>query len=247
MNALWITRMSEYKHSPLALVSAKHLIEMKVDAESALLRRYRRPSADIRSELAAAMDIGGVLLIEARAARHFWREFRALIPEDSGFETREPHANDPVNQMLDIGYHHLTNLVRRVLDERGVPADLGLLHVARATDSAPLAYDLVELFRADVVDAEALRFVRLKKRRPFSFEQEAIAGFLGRLNARLERRHYFRIFKSCRTYRYYIELQALKFIRAVDRGEPFEPVHLPTRHELRCRCCISSDTSETPQ
>jgi CRISPR-associated endonuclease Cas1 len=231
MNALWITRMSDYKHSPLALESAKRLIKVKIAQETALLRRYQRPV--FKADFSQIQTVGDILLTEARAARYFWRHFSELLPEGSGFLGRQPGAADPVNKLLDVGYHHVTGIVRKFLDERDVPVALGLLHVARTSASAPLAYDLVELFRADTVDAEALRFFRLKKK-PLRTADEEIAHFLAKLNERLTRLHYLKNFGQCHTYRYYMELQILKFVKAVDHGEVFAPLHLPARHDTRC-------------
>ncbi len=121
-----------------------------------------------------------------------------------------------------------------MLEQQEISPALGLLHVARNADSAPLAYDLVEMFRADIVDAEVLRFLRLKKKVLTTVEQRDIGHFLHEVNERLQRQHYLRDFKMCHVYRYYMELQILKFIKAVNHGEIFEPLHLPTRHDTRC-------------
>ncbi|MEJ0053353.1 MAG: CRISPR-associated endonuclease Cas1 [bacterium] len=241
MNALWLTRMCAYKHSRHALESAKRLIELKIVRESILLQRYRL--APFVPDFSGVRTMQDILLVEARAARYFWKAFRDLLPGRTSFPGRQPGSDDPVNRLLDIGYHHLTGIVRRYLEERGVSAVLGLLHSARKSASAPLAYDLVEIFRADTVDAEILRFFRLKKKPVLSATAE-IAHFLHELNERLDRPHYLKNFKRCHAYRYYMEVQILKFIRAVDRREPFSPLFLPARHDSRC--CTSSDTYGTP-
>jgi CRISPR/Cas system-associated endonuclease Cas1 len=93
---------------------------------------------------------------------------------------------------------------------------------------------LVELFRADTVDAEVLRYVRLKKKRLIEPGEKEVARFLARLNERLARPYYVASLGSCRTYRSYMLLQIEKFERAVDRGELFAPLPLPARHDTRC-------------
>lgn len=236
MNALWLNRMSAYLHSDLRIASAKALVGKKIARETVLLKRYGRTGFSPEPSLQAASSIGDILLCEARAARHFWHEFRTLIPPESGFSARVPHAPDPVNRLLDIGYHHLANEVRKILNAHAIPTELGLLHVARTAKGQPLVYDLMELFRADIVAGETLRFIRLKKKRPFSFEPKDIPPFLARVNVRLSRRFYLAPFRSCRTYRYYMELQVLKLVRAINHREVFNPVSLPVRHESRCRC-----------
>src|SRR3989344_1350434 len=232
MNALWLTRMCAYKHSPQALTTAKRLIGFKIERESVLLRRYKQLT--FTPDFAPARTIGNVLLIEARAAKHFRHAFRLLISPKIDFVGRTPGGRDLVNKLLDIGYHHVTNIVRKFLEARDVPAALGLLHVARKSDSAPLAYDLVELSRADTVDAEVLRFLRLKKK-PLVTADKEVAHFLHEINERIERPHYLKDFCRCHSYRYYMEVQMLKFISAVNHVQPFEPMLLPARHETRCQ------------
>ncbi len=232
MNALWLTRMCAYKHTPEALESAKCLIAMKIERESALLIHYKK--SPFIADFSKVKTTGDILLIEARAARHFWKAFRDLLPPDTSFKTRTPGAHDTVNRLLDIGYHHITGIVHTYLTTREVPVALGLLHIARTSDSAPLAYDLVELFRADTVDAELLRYIHLKKRTLHGADHD-VSHFLHELNERLSRLHYIKNFKQCHAYRYYMDLQMLAFIHAVDHGKPFTPISLPDRHDTRCK------------
>ena len=174
------------------------------------------------------------MLEEARAARYFWRQFGALLPEQCKFTGRKPRTTDIANHLLDIGYHHLTGIVKKLLEQHEVSGAIGLLHSAHRVDSVPFAYDLVEIFRADIVDAEALRFLRLKKKSFKILAPNDIAHFLHEVNERLERRFYLKDFKRCHKYRYYMELQILKLIKAVNRKKLFEPLRLLSRHETRC-------------
>lgn len=176
-----------------------------------------------------------ILLKEARGAKHFWNEFRSLLPPWCVFKKRQPHSPDITNKLLDIGYHHITNLVKKILEKYSIDSGLGILHVAHKTNSAPLAYDLVELFRSDIVDSEVLRFLRLKKKPIFELKEKDIARFISRINRRLQRRYFVKIYTKCCPYGYYMELQILKFIRAINHNEVFIPINLPTRHEGRCQ------------
>lgn len=151
---------------------------------------------------------------------------------------------DIANRLLDIGYHHITAIVKKLLDGHDISAALGILHSARAADSAPLAYDLVELFRADIIDTEVLRFLHLKKKPLVMPTQQDIAHFLHEVNERLERKHYLKDFKMCHSYRYYMELQVLKFIKAVNHKQAFVPLYLPTRHDVRCGHRVLTDVTE---
>ena len=231
MNALWVTRMSAYKNSGLALETARKIVQIKIERQAALLKKHKRPVADSRINLTSSLS--EVFLEEARMAKKYWLQFSKLLPKNLNFINRKPRGLDIVNSLLDVGYHHLTNEVKKMLGKLDVSPSLALLHVARSSKSAPLAYDLVEMFRADIVDAEILRFLRLKKKTPQKAEDE-IAHFLHEVNQRLERKHYLKEFKTCHTYRYYMEVQILKFIKAVNHKEVFIPLKLPSRHENRC-------------
>lgn len=237
MNALWISRMSRYQRSKNALESARRVVRLKIERQNALLRRYKKPAVTIG--LDDASSVSKLLLLEARAARHFWRQMRVLLPQYPSFAGREPYAADVVNKLLDIGYHHLAGAVRKICEQQQVTAALGLLHVARSAKSEPLVYDLMELFRSDVIDAELLRFLRLKKKKITGVGQSDISHFLHEVNERMERKYYIKEFKSCQTYRYYMELQVLKFIKAINNGGVFMPLHLPVRHDNRCRAALA--------
>lgn len=224
--------MCAYLHSPHRIESAHKIVAMKIAREGALLRRYGRKAGLAASD---AQTIEDVLLWEARAAKHFWKEFRALLPLYPDFEGRSVRAQDPVNRLLDIGYHHLAGSIQKILTRLEIPTALGIIHAPHAADSAPLVYDLMELFRADTINTELLRFLRLKKKRIDVVDQTIIGHFLHEVNERMDRMYYLRDFHACQSYRYYMELQILKFISAVNHRQTFSPVELPTRHDSRCR------------
>ena len=94
----------------------------------------------------------------------------------------------------------------------------------------------MELFRSDIVDAEVLRVLRLKKQPSIELTQKDIVIFIHNLNKRFEKSYFLRDFKQCQTYRYYLELQLVKFIKAINHKEVFVPLTLPTRHDTRCSC-----------
>lgn len=232
MNALWLNRIVAYKNSPLCIESIRRLIGLKIERQGNLLQKYKKKS--YLSKIESAISTQDVLIEEARSAKYFWRHFRDLVLGQTKFLSRIPHSKDVLNQILDIGYHHITNIVKKILEQHGIPSAIGLLHTAREVSSEPLAYDLVEIFRADIVDAEALRFLRLKKKKFEILEQKDVGHFLHEVNERLEQEFFLKDFKICHKYRYYMELQILRFIKAINHNEVFEPFFLPTRHEDRC-------------
>lgn len=231
-NALWLTHISVYRQNPYCLVSAEQIMNIKNRRRELLLSRYAVPLPHMRLEGNSTAQ--RIMLSEGRASKLYWKKFAALLPVWCNFRARKPGSDDMVNHLLDIGYRRITVAVRKILEKYNVPPALGIIHVARKTNSAPLAYDLVEMFRADVVEMEVLKFFRMKKRPMEILKPQDIAIFLNRINRRLSRRYYIKSFKQCQAYQYYMELQILKLIKAVNHGEVFEPIHLPFRHDIRC-------------
>jgi len=243
MNALRLHRIFKYKSSPKCLATAARIIQTKVKRQSVLLKKYK--VAGYECDIKSVRNMRQLLLEEARAAKYFWSKYRSNLSKELRFY-RRPKSVDPINRLLDIGYHHLAGKVRKILIAHAIPTQVGLLHSANSTDAGPLVYDLMEMFRADIVDSELIRFVHLKKK-PIVVDQKLIAAFLFRVNARLQKLFYIKEFRQCHTYLYYIELQILRFIKGVNHNEIFNPLHLPTRNESRCNTKkVTKDLQEIP-
>jgi len=224
--------MCDYKTTKNCVVSAKIIIDLKTQRRDILLKKYHISYQ--KNNFRNPKNIQWILLYEARTAKSFWKHFRLLLPEWCYFKGRKAKSMDIVNSMLDIGYHHITNITKKILNNHDISPALGILHKANRTNGAPLAYDLVEIFRADTVETEVLNFLRLKKKPITGLSQKHIAQFIGRINKRVERKYFLREFKQCHTYKYYMELQIFKFIKAVNHKLIFSPLKLPSRHEKRC-------------
>ncbi len=102
-----------------------------------------------------AKDRGDLLRIEARATKAYWRGFVLLAHCPHGWHRAYPHAADPWNRALNIGYTMLANVVRDTVKAHDLSEEIGMLHVPRRGHEA-LVYDFEELFRQTVVDAAIL-------------------------------------------------------------------------------------------
>ncbi len=241
MNALWLERMAKYRETPYALTSIKVLLFLKDTRREVLLKKFHiHTSVHPHS---SATTIEQILLIEARNAKTFWREYGILLPAWCGAFARKPREKDVVNRLLDIGYHHLATVVEKNIIAHVISPALGLIHRAHRSDSVPLVYDLMEMFRADCVDAVLLTFLRQKKKPLTEVNQRTIGMFLHAVNVQLEKQYYLTTFKQCHTYRYYMDLQITKFVKAVNHRTVFEALHLPIRHENRCTKKLDNGTS----
>ena len=232
MNALWISRICSYKNSPNALKTTKRIIELKIQRSSVLLILHKQ--TPFQPQLNRIKSIQKILLEEARAAKYFWDRFSKLIPAENNFSGRKPRAKDITNTLLDVGYHNLAQKIKSILEQHDCSPAIGLFHAAHQSNSSPLIYDLMECFRSDIVDASVLKFLRLKKRPFQNFNPHSVAIFINRMNKKYRKQHYLKDFHACRSYEYYMELQILKFIYAVNHDKVFKPIILPKRHNTRC-------------
>lgn len=105
-----------------------------------------------------------LFLLEAHATRAYWRGVRVLLARhDPSWKRRYPHAHDPVNILLNIGYTFLARWLHAEIQRVGLLPEIGMLHATRKGKD-PLAYDLMELFRQPAVDAVVIPLFTKKKR-----------------------------------------------------------------------------------
>jgi CRISPR-associated endonuclease Cas1 len=233
MNALWISRIAQYIQTKEALISAQKIIFLKTKSQNNLLRHFHAPIR-LLERISSTKTILELLLEEARHAKYFWLQYKKILPQWVNFPGRIQHGYDISNKLLNIGYHHLTGIVKSICRQKDISTVIGLLHVAHSTDSEPLVYDLVELFRSDVVDREVLHFLRQKKKPIKELSSDTIAHFIFKVKKRLEKQFYIKNFEQCETYLYYMDLQVTRFIKAVNHVTIFEPFSISHRHENRC-------------
>lgn len=137
----------------------------KIAGSRLLLRRYERKrgtgvlqSADqalrrLEDQLATTDSLDQVRGYEGAAAAAYFDAIRGLLDESWGFtcRARQPPP-DPVNAVLSYAYTLLFHNVYALLRAHGLNPNVGFLHPLRAGHAA-LASDLMEEFRAVVVDA----------------------------------------------------------------------------------------------
>ncbi|GAB4119811.1 MAG: hypothetical protein Fur0026_10350 [Sideroxydans sp.] len=151
---------------------ARVLVSAKIANSRLLLRRYYRfrPGGEspadaamkqAQSKALTAADLDILRGIEGNAAKNYFAAWRDLLPESwklhfSGRNRQPPQ--DPINAMLSYGYAVLYHNLLTLIAARGLEAHLGHLHAVRNGHPA-LVSDLVEEFRALVVDATVLKLM----------------------------------------------------------------------------------------
>lgn len=169
-------------HDGRGLAVALALVSAKLQNQAGLLRymaKYRKESDPVAYEqirfqmtellvwadkVRVAEDTlddarNPLMVLEAHAARHYWSGFAALLPATVPWEGRRGRAaRDPVNSLLNYGYGVLYNEIERAIILAGLDPYAGFLHADRPGKYS-LVLDLIEPFRAPVVDRAILNYL----------------------------------------------------------------------------------------
>ena len=189
-------RQFEAQDSPIGVKIAKALVYAKIANQAQLIyvlaRTWKKLSSDSKAALMGARNsmldylkkldkIRGesceevreqLMSIEARAAQHYWHAFSRLTPKELEFHERvKKGACDVVNVMLNYGYAILATDVWLSILKAGLDPWAGFLH-ANSQRRPGMVYDLMEPFRAPIVDKTILHLVSLKKGNLQSYLQD---------------------------------------------------------------------------
>lgn len=100
--------------------------------------------------------------IEGVFAGRYWQLFSMLLPENISFPGRKKRgASDLVNSMLNYGYGILYSMILHAINLAGLNPEIGFIHCSRNRRPA-LSLDLIEMFRAPVVDRTVVSLLNRK-------------------------------------------------------------------------------------
>ncbi len=165
---------------------------------------------------------------EAVGARAYWLGVERLLRGRHAFPGRVKRgAADLVNVMLNYGYAVLAGEVWRACTAAGLDPAFGFLHGSRG-DTTGLVYDLMEEFRAPVVDRTVLSLLlrggRLALNRDRDLRVRSRNLLLAHLNAQWMRK----VQQDGRrlTFRQLVWQQAKSFRTHVEDGRPYAPFRM---------------------
>ena len=181
----WLCQLKAHEDAVRRAELAKLFVEGKIYNQRRVLLSYAKrarasgkplkhveEAADrIDKYLMSLHEVGSAeeaAVIEAHAARLYWRAVSEIIPAELGFKGRLTRSSargrqvDPFNKALNIGYAALKREVWRAVFLAGLNPYLGFLHKPRAGKMA-LVFDLMEEFRPVCVDRPLMILAR---RRP---------------------------------------------------------------------------------
>ncbi|MEH2371821.1 CRISPR-associated endonuclease Cas1 [Nostoc sp.] len=171
-------QLSRYQQqlSPVEkLISARAIVQAKLKNSRVLMRRQRKrlesqilenvlQSLDYLANQAAEADsVERLMGFEGAGAAQYFSAFaECLTNTDFVFtaRSRRPPGN-PVNAMLSFGYQVLWNHLLALIELQGLDPYYACLHQAHDGHAA-LASDLIEEFRAPIVDSLVLWLVNSK-------------------------------------------------------------------------------------
>lgn len=164
------------------LLVARALVAGKVHNGRVLLQRQQRkhPHREVaraitalqglESELAQGEELSQIMGLEGSAAACYFRAYGLCIRHrEFRFErrSRRPPRN-PVNAVLSFGYQVLWNHLFSLIEVRGLDPFQGCLHQGSPGHGA-LASDLIEEFRAPLVDGLVLNLLNQNRLTPDHF------------------------------------------------------------------------------
>jgi len=139
------------KEADPSLYEELRLVAQEVLDHLEELRRLEAGRADeVREQILAA---------ERRAAQRYWDALKLVVPEQYEWPGRRRRgAKDPLNAALNYGYGILYGQIERAIILAGLDAYGGFIHADRPGKPS-LVLDLIEEFRAPVVDRTVLGLV----------------------------------------------------------------------------------------
>ncbi|MCB0165225.1 MAG: CRISPR-associated endonuclease Cas1 [Anaerolineae bacterium] len=231
-----------------ALSTARGIVQAKLKNSRTMLMRYRRrqqkpellPAVERLDGLIDRADrtntINALMGVEGVGAAVYFQAFRQLFKSDEwvfpGRVRRPP--TDPINVLLSFGYTLLTHQLEAAVERVGLDPYLGCLH-ADAYNRPSLALDLVEEFRAIVVDSVVLRCLNNDLITPANFSRQPDPNrpvllddpgrrrFIQEFEARLAITFTHPARQEKATYHRCFDLQAREMARAFRTGDPYRP------------------------
>ncbi|MFC3032698.1 type I-C CRISPR-associated endonuclease Cas1c [Pseudoalteromonas fenneropenaei] len=188
-----LLRRQQFSVTELAATTlAKHIVAAKIRSSRMLLLRFRRnhtatPQIEqaivrlkqIIEQLSAVTAYDSILGLEGEAAAHYFAAFADMFKGNDNRQlfdkrTRRP-PKDPVNAVISLLYSVLAQEISGALQGVGLDPQVGFLHKERPGRNS-LALDILEEFRAYIVDSIALKLFNNQTLGAKDFTQDCLGG-----------------------------------------------------------------------
>jgi CRISPR-associated protein Cas1 len=230
--------------SPFALALAKEIVTSKIHNQSVMLYRaageelreqvspFRRAMKLMEEQASRCEDISSLRGCEGQAARSYFQALPLCLPPEFAFHGRSRRPpRDPFNSLISLGYSIIFNEIWSLLESKGLNPYFGFFH--RDDEKHPtLVSDMMEEWRAVIVDALAIAMIRKHEAHLYDFESSADGGvyiqrdflrkFITRMQQKLESPAGYVNpdgQQSEATYAMLLSRQANALAQAVDEGD----------------------------
>ena len=230
-------RQEQYRRSlddAFCLRTAKAVVAGKIHNAAAFCRRQRRLTREgsqrlrrLETFLRHARGAGSLQQLlghEGAAAATYYQVWRTFLQAGFDFRKRQAHPpRDPVNALLSLGYTLLYNRMFAAVNVVGLDPYQGFFHQSRHGHAA-LASDLIEEWRAIIVDSIVLTVINRREIKPDDFQsgdhglrltRPALKRFLTRYDARVNGTVSLPGAAGKTTYRRAFELQVRQLARVI--------------------------------
>lgn len=165
----------------------KRIVAAKMHNQRVMLRRYQRnQETEVEEKIQAikqlehrikgSKEIDELMGIEGMAARTYFSGLSALVRPEFAFRGRNRQPpRDPFNAMLSLGYTILMYEIYAEIENRGMNPYIGFFHQLHRGHPC-LASDLMEEWRAVVVDSTVMSLVQGNEIQPEHFEADDETG-----------------------------------------------------------------------
>lgn len=224
-------------HNSMALLRHWHHLEPQINLTDFLSRLQT-----LGEQAKGAQTLDSLLGYEGAATAAYFSALRLLLPPEWSFETRERRPPpDPINALLSLGYACLYQNINALLHLHHLHPDVGYLHRPHPGHAA-LASDLMEEFRAPVVDQTVWLLLRQGKLKPDNFTYTSTSHgqacllnpismkiFLREFELRLRTQVRHAVTGLLVDFRRLIEIQIQQFKQALEQREllyqPYSPAN----------------------
>ncbi|MFQ5722550.1 MAG: CRISPR-associated endonuclease Cas1 [Candidatus Aminicenantales bacterium] len=241
---LRMLQYQKYHDEKFRLSMAKCIVEGKIKNSKVLLQKYQRNHPEVNfgasirelNELLLGLSrkekVSSVFGLEGRASAAYFSCFGRMFRKELQFETRTKHPPlDPVNALLSLGYTLITNEILSVVSSIGYDPYIGFLHGIEYGRPS-LALDLVEEFRAPIIDRLTLEIINKgiitsgdfeKKEKGYFLKDSSRERFFKQYEKRMQESFFIPEEKAEGNYRRIFFYQAQKFAKSLRSGSLYRP------------------------
>lgn len=230
---------------------SKKIILNKIHNQRVLLNRYQRSTGkDIHEQVQAMKihekkisqcnSIEQVMGYEGNAARQYFLALSKMVKEDFKFSGRNKRPpKDAFNSMISLGYTILMYEIMGEIENRGISPYVGFMH--KDIERHPtLASDLLEEWRAVIVDATVMSIIQGNEISISEFEKDEETGamiiskkgvniFIKKLEKKLQSNmNYLEYLEHPVSFRRAIWWQVGSIVKCIDKGnfDEYAPIRI---------------------